>query len=62
MAEPSEAIAPIEANDENRWRLETPGTSDWAQSVHPGPNKYFMISVDSHLMPPFTLFRDRLDK
>lgn len=48
-------------NDANRWRVESPGVTGWAKSVRPGPNKYFIISVDSHLMPPLTLFRDRLD-
>lgn len=53
----------IAVNAENMWRLETPGASGWTGSVKPGsPNKYYMISVDSHLSPPPTLFFDRIDK
>ena len=48
-------------NPESAWRLETPGAQGWAHSVRPGPNKYFMISVDAHLMPPPDMFRKRLD-
>jgi len=62
MTVPHEANLAIEPNEENRWRVETPGASGWARGVRPGANKYFMISVDSHLQPPFTLFRERLDK
>ena len=52
----------VEPNEANLWRTRTPGVEGWAKSVRPGPNKYFMISADTHLMPPMTLFRDRLDK
>ncbi len=52
----------IVVNEENRWRLDSPGATGWKRGVRPGPNKYFMISCDTHLMPPVTLFRDRLDK
>lgn len=47
----------------NAWRLETPGTKGWGGSAHPGAaDKYFILSVDSHLGPPPTLFRDRIEK
>lgn len=52
----------IEVNPENQWRTATPGPFGWQKSVRPGANKYFMISADAHLMPPPTLFRERLDK
>lgn len=56
------SLADIEVNAENKWRLETPGSRDWAGSPRPGaPNKYFIVSSDSHLGPPPTLFRDRID-
>ena len=48
-------------NKENEWRLETPGGGRFAKSVRPGDNKYFIISVDTHLLPPVTLFKERLD-
>jgi len=52
----------IVVNEENKWRLDSPGATGWKRGVRPGSNKYFMISCDTHLMPPVTLFRDRLDK
>ncbi len=55
-------LTEIPVNPENLWRLETPGAKGWARSVRPGsPNKYFMVSVDSHLGPPPTLFAERID-
>lgn len=54
----------IEVNPENKWRLETPGSDSWARSPRPKSNKkkYFMVSVDAHMTPPPTLFRDKIDK
>ncbi|HEX7781617.1 MAG TPA: amidohydrolase family protein [Sphingobium sp.] len=52
----------IEVNPENAWRTKTPGPFSWNKSIRTGANKYFMISADAHLMPPHTLFRERLDK
>ena len=47
----------------NAWRLDTPGAKGWGRSVRPGAqDKYFILSVDSHLGPPPTLFRDRIEK
>ena len=55
-------LAEIAVNDENLWRLETPGSADWQRSPRPGAaNKYFVVSCDAHLGPPPTLFRDRID-
>jgi hypothetical protein len=56
------AVEEIVVNDANQWRLDAPAVAGWKKNVRPGPNKYFMISCDTHLMPPVTLFRDRLDK
>jgi predicted TIM-barrel fold metal-dependent hydrolase len=58
-----ENSANAEVNLENRWRLDSPGTHGWAGSVRPGSaDKYFIISVDNHLGPPPTLFRDRIEE
>ena len=47
----------------NAWRLETPGAKGWGGSARPGAkDKYFILSVDAHLGPPPTLFRDRIEK
>lgn len=49
-------------NPENEWRLETPKPRNWGGSAHPdAANKYFIISVDAHLMPPRDMFEKRLD-
>ncbi|RYD84648.1 MAG: amidohydrolase, partial [Sphingomonadales bacterium] len=54
----------IEVNPENQWRLNTPGDAGWARSARPDAEKrkYFMVSVDTHLTPPFRLFGERIDK
>jgi predicted TIM-barrel fold metal-dependent hydrolase len=55
------SAADIVVNPENAWRLETPGASGWAKSVRPdAADKYYMVSVDTHLSPPPTLFRERI--
>jgi predicted TIM-barrel fold metal-dependent hydrolase len=57
------ARSEIVVNPENQWRLQTPGARGWKGSAQPNsPNKYFIISVDNHLGPPPTLFRDRIDE
>jgi predicted TIM-barrel fold metal-dependent hydrolase len=54
---------PIVVNPENEWRLQTPGADGWSRSARPdAAKKYFIISVDNHLGPPPTLFRERIDK
>jgi predicted TIM-barrel fold metal-dependent hydrolase len=58
-----QAETEIVVNPENKWRLLSPGSERWGGVAKPGsPNKYFMISVDSHLGPPPTLFRDRIEE
>ena len=50
--------AGIDVNQENRWRLSSPGAVGWGQSARPGaPNKYLMISVDCHANEPADLWR-----
>lgn len=50
-------------NPENQWRLATPKPQGWENSPYPGAaNKYYMISVDAHLMPPRDVFQKRIDK
>jgi predicted TIM-barrel fold metal-dependent hydrolase len=62
MASQPATVEPIQPNPENEWRVRTPGVEGWAHGVRPGPNKYFIISVDTHLMPPMDLFNSRLDR
>jgi predicted TIM-barrel fold metal-dependent hydrolase len=52
----------VVVNSENEWRLRTSTVHGWNRGVRPGNDKYFMVSCDTHLMAPVTLFRDRLDK
>lgn len=55
-------VEEIVVNPENQWRLETPGAQGWSGSAWPGnEKKYFIVSTDSHLGPPPTLFRDRIE-
>ncbi len=53
----------IPAPDENNaWRLDSPGHHDWPRSPHPeDPNKYFMVSCDGHVQEPSSLWADRMD-
>ena len=53
----------IIVNPENEWRLEAPQPKGWARGVtNKSEKKYFMVSCDTHLSPPVTLFHQRLDK
>src|SRR5436309_16051151 len=46
----------------NQWRLDTPGHVGWERTAQPGdPNKYFMVSCDSHVNEHTNLLRERLD-
>jgi len=49
----------IVVNRENQWRLESPPARGWERGVRPDDRKYFMISCDTHLTAPPTLFRER---
>jgi predicted TIM-barrel fold metal-dependent hydrolase len=47
----------------NAWRTETPGTIDWPHTARAeDPNKYFMVSADTHAQEPADLWATRIDK
>ena len=51
-----------EINAPNLWRLETPGHQGWQRTARAGdPNKYFMVSTDSHANEPADLWVTRID-
>ena len=51
-----------EINAPNLWRLETPGHGGWQRTARAGdPNKYFMVSTDSHANEPADLWVTRID-
>ncbi len=48
--------------DPNAWRTETPGCAGWPRTARAGdPNKYFVISADTHANEPAGLWRERID-
>ncbi len=50
------------ALDANAWRTATPGCADWPRSARVGdPNKYFMVSADTHANEPAGLWQQRID-
>ncbi len=52
----------VAINTPNLWRLETPGHSGWAHTARAGdPNKYFMVSTDSHANEPPDLWEKRIE-
>ena len=52
----------IVVNEQNKWRLATPGAEGWQKSPRPGaPNKYLMISSDTHANEPGNLWAERID-
>ncbi|HEV8439372.1 MAG TPA: hypothetical protein VGT40_14875 [Methylomirabilota bacterium] len=47
-------------NPPNLWRLETPGHAGWPRAARPGdPRKYFIVSADTHVNEPATLWLER---
>ena len=51
-----------QVDDNNRWRLETPGAEGWPRTARPqDPNKYFMVSTDGHVQEPSDLWQKRMD-
>lgn len=53
----------INPNDNTEWRLSADKPEGWEKNVTPhDPNKYFIVSSDTHLVHPKTLFLDKLDK
>lgn len=54
--------APTPTADPNAWRSETPGTADWPRTARAGdPNKYFLLSTDSHAQEPLDLWASRIE-
>jgi predicted TIM-barrel fold metal-dependent hydrolase len=52
-----------EPDENNSWRLETPGIEGWTRSARPDdPDKYFMVSADGHLHEPSDLWKERIDE
>jgi predicted TIM-barrel fold metal-dependent hydrolase len=47
----------------NAWRQVTPGHNGWARTVRSGdPNKYFIVSVDTHGIEPVDFLSSRIEK
>jgi predicted TIM-barrel fold metal-dependent hydrolase len=54
--------SPSPSADPNRWRQETPGSEGWARTARPDdPDKYFMVSSDTHVNEPGDLWQTRMD-
>lgn len=52
-----------EINPENLWRLETPGHAGWKKTARAGdPDKYFVVSMDSHAQEPADLWEKRIEE
>ena len=50
------------ATDPNAWRTATPGHAGWPRTARAGdPNKYFVVSADTHANEPANLWRERID-
>ena len=53
----------IDVNEENKWRLETPGSESWERSPRAGAEKkLFVMSADTHAIEPFPLWLERIDE
>ena len=49
-------------DEPNRWRLNTPGHAGWRRTARASdPDKYFMVSADTHANEPANIWRDRLE-
>jgi predicted TIM-barrel fold metal-dependent hydrolase len=52
----------VACDEVNSWRLKTPGAEGWTQTARPeDPNKYFMVSADTHANEPPDLWEKRID-
>jgi len=50
------------ATNPNAWRTATPGHTGWPRTARAGdPNKYFVVSADTHANEPANLWRERID-
>jgi hypothetical protein len=57
-----EDLADVPINEENLWRLETPGAEGWSRTSRADDaNKYFMVSTDCHANEPPDLWEKRID-
>jgi len=56
------SVDTITLDPANEWRVETPGSTGWQGSPRPGSDKkYFMISADTHMTPPISMMRERIE-
>ena len=50
-------------DENNVWRIETPGSDGWLRSPRPdAEDKFFMCSADGHVQEPNSFLSDRIDK
>src|SRR5260370_1855418 len=55
-------MSQIVVNAPNRWRLDTPGASQWRDSGRPdGARNYLMVPADGHANEPAALWVERID-
>ncbi len=55
-------MSDVAINAPNLWRLETPGHAGWQRTAHADdPNKYFIVSTDSHANEPPDLWEKRIE-
>ena len=51
-----------QVDEANLWRLDTPGAADWPRTARPDdPEKYLMISADTHANEPADLWLTRIE-
>ncbi|MYG14644.1 MAG: amidohydrolase [Gammaproteobacteria bacterium] len=56
------ALSLPDADDNNAWRLNTPGADGWLRSARPdAEDKFFMCSADGHVQEPNNFLADRVD-
>jgi predicted TIM-barrel fold metal-dependent hydrolase len=54
---------PQSESPRNAWRQMTPGPAGWQRTARAGdPDKYFMVSVDTHGIEPVDFLEKRIDK
>jgi predicted TIM-barrel fold metal-dependent hydrolase len=52
----------IPEDEENAWRLNTPGANGWSRTARPNdPQKYFLVSADTHANEPPDLWEKRIE-
>ena len=51
-----------DADENNAWRLKTPGAEGWLRSARPdSADKFFICSADGHVQEPATFLANRVD-